>query len=465
MELNRRLAPEVYLGVVAIVERDEHLEIVEAPREDEAPLEWAVHMQRLPESRTLEARLASGDLPEGLFERLGTRLADFHAEAEQGEEIAEYGRFEVVADNARDNYEQSRDHVGTSIHPDVFERLETLNERTLQRQQSLIEQRADERVPCDTHGDLRLDHVYLFPEHDPPRDLVIVDCIEFNPAFRYADPVSDMAFLTMDLLYHGHRDRAERFVSSYFESASDPEGRELLDVYVAYRAAVRGKVEGIRARESEVPEQERREAARAAAGQWLLALGQLEVPRHRPALVLIGGLPGTGKSTLAEALANRANAEVIDSDVVRKELAGLDADESGGDDLEEGIYTEAWSERTYEACLERVEDALFRGERVVVEASFRDAARRRRFLEAARTLGVPGVFMICEASDETVRTRLASRTDDVSDADWEVYQHMADAWEPVDSAIAPLTERIDTEGTPDATAERALETLRARDLL
>src|SRR5262249_6701584 len=130
----------------------------------------------------------------------------------------------------------------------------------------------------DTHGDLHLDHVYLFPDRPPPDDLVIIDCIEFNERFRYADPVADVAFLSMDLSYHGRRDLARAFTEAYFQAAGDEQGRALLPFYPAYRAAVRAKVEGFELAQSEVPAEERAAAQARARAHWLLALEQLEEP-------------------------------------------------------------------------------------------------------------------------------------------------------------------------------------------
>src|SRR5438034_1293400 len=178
-------------------------------------------------------------------------------------------------------------------------------------------------MPRDTHGDLHLDHVYLFPEKKPPADLVIIDGIEFNERFRYSDPVADMAFLVMDLRFHGYHDLAQAFADAYFQAAGDEQGRTLLPFYTAYRAAVRGKVEGFELLEKEIPAAERAAALERARAHWLLALGELEQPAQKPCLVLVGGLPGTGKSTLAQGLAQRAGFQVIRSDVVRKQLAGL----------------------------------------------------------------------------------------------------------------------------------------------
>src|SRR5262249_38391655 len=142
-----------------------------------------------------------------------------------------------------------------------------------------------------------------------------------------ADPVADMAFLVMDLLFHGRKVLAREFSDAYFQASGDAEGRALLPFYAAYRAAVRGKVEGFELLEKEIPKVEKTAALVKARAHWLLALGELEKPGQKPCLVLVGGLPGSGKSTLARGLAERANFTVIRTDVVRKELAqeaGLD---------------------------------------------------------------------------------------------------------------------------------------------
>src|SRR5207248_10798895 len=119
--------------------------------------------------------------------------------------------------------------VGTTVSPAVFQKVSSLSEIALNRHRTLIDARARRGVPRDTHGDLHLDHVYLFPERPPPEDLVIIDCIEFNERFRYADPVADMAFLVMDLIFHGRRDLAMDFAEAYFEAAGDTDGGELED--------------------------------------------------------------------------------------------------------------------------------------------------------------------------------------------------------------------------------------------
>src|SRR5262249_55918449 len=192
--------------------------------------------------------------------------------------------FAVVARNARENFEQAAAQVGATISRAVFDRLRALTEDALARLRPVIEARAARGVPCDTHGDLHLDHVYLFPDRPPPGDLVVIDCIEFNERFRFADPVADMAFLVMDLAFRGRRDLARAFAAEYFRAAGGAEGRALLPFYTAYRAAVRGKVEGFELTEKEVPQAERAGALARARAHWLLALTELEEPNRRPCL-------------------------------------------------------------------------------------------------------------------------------------------------------------------------------------
>jgi aminoglycoside phosphotransferase family enzyme/predicted kinase len=456
VHLNRRLAPKVYLGVVPVVAEEAGFR-VEGPGE---PVEWAVKMQRLPEEATLLRRLKRGEVEVGQVEALARTIAAFHAAAASGGPIAAFGRFEIVASNARENFEQSAAQVGMPVSRNVFERLRTVTDAALTRLRPLIEARAERGVPRDTHGDLHLDHVYLFPDQPPPANLVIVDCIEFNERFRFADPIADMAFLVMDFIFHGRRDLARAFAEAYFRASGDDEGQALLPFYTAYRAAVRGKVEGFELAEQEIPEEERVDALKRAQAHWLLALGELEEPERKPCLVLVGGLPGTGKSTLARSLAGRANLVIIRSDAVRKELAGLTPEAPAPASFGGGLYTPGRTEQTYAQCLRRAENALFEGHRVLVDATFGEDQRRRAFVEMGLRLGVPVALFLCRADPETVRKRLRHRRGDVSDADLSIYQKAAERWEPISPSIREVAREASTDGPVEESLIAALGRLR-----
>jgi hypothetical protein len=456
VRLNARLAPAVYQGVVRVARRNSGV-VVEGPGET---VEWAVKMEHLAEEATLESQLRSGAVSDEVVSNLARKIAAFHRQAERGERINACGRFDVVAANARQNFAQSAPPIGIALSQAVRDRLQRLTEEALGQQRSLIENRAQRGVPCDTHGDLRLEHVYLFPQKKPPADLVIIDCIEFNERLRFADPVADMAFLTMEFKFDGRDDLARAFAGSYFLESGDEEGRKLLPFYCCYRAAVRGKVEGLKMTESEVPEAERLKSLIKARKYWLLALAELEQSGKRPGLVLIGGLPGTGKSTLAAELAERADFTVIRTDLVRKELAGVVGGRESQPAFDRGIYSPDWTERTYAECLRRAEQLIFEGRRVVIDASFRKEVWRGEFLKMAQRWGVPAIPLLCHADANTVRQRLVNRRQDASDADWTIYLQAARAWQEPGSVTRAALRAIDTESTSTRPLCQALSALR-----
>lgn len=272
VRLNRRLAPGVYLGVVPVTWDGVRLH-VEQPG---SVVEWAVKMRRLPEEATLSAILDREEPSPGLIEKLAARIAAFHAAAKRSPEIAALCRFDGVAGLVQENLKDAASLVGSIIDAPLFRRLEALTEKRLLELQRLFDERALRGIPCDAHGDLRLEHVYLFPQHEPPGDIVVVDCIEFDHRLRALDPVSDMAFLAMELLLRGREGLAGLFCRAYFSASGDAQGAEILPFYVAYRAMVRAKVEALKAKEPEIANTDRNRACASAMSHWMLAIRALE---------------------------------------------------------------------------------------------------------------------------------------------------------------------------------------------
>ncbi len=474
VSLNRRLAPDVYLGVVEIRQGTDGTYRVEGPGE---VVDVAVHMRRLPDSATLASRIEHGTVDAAALRKIGARILGFHRAARRGPEVSAWATFTVVAANARQNFAQLAD-LGR-ISEALLTRVEVCTEEALGRHHATIEARARRRVACDTHGDLRLEHLYLFPERPPPRDLVILDCIEFAEQFRCADPIADLAFLVMDLHRVDRRDLAAEVLDGYFAAYDavmgalpDPaavltaaderaESRTLLPLYCAYRATVRAKVEAFKAAEPEVPPEVAAAAMVASLRYLLLALHELQPPALRPCLVLVAGLPGTGKSTLARALAAEGLGWVR-SDAVRKQLAGLPPEAPAPAAVGGGLYSPAWTARTYARCLELARAALSEGERVVVDANFKSAAQRAPFVALARELGVPLQIFVCETEPAMAEARLARRTGDASDADVSVYREARAAWEPVAPELDAAV--IDTTGAPEASVAAVFVTLARREL-
>ncbi len=451
VRLNRRLAPGVYRGVVQVVRTPDGLRI----GGDGEPVEWAVWMDRLPDDATLLRRLGRGAVGPGELRLLARRLARFHREADAGPRVARYARWDVVASNARDNLVAARQQVGHAVEQPVVDRLSAHTERLLASLRDRIEARAAGGVARDTHGDLHLDHVYRFPDRSEPDDWVIVDCIEFNERFRCADPVADIAFLAMDLRYRGRPDLAGAFSDAYLGEAADPGGADLLPLYASYRAAVRAKVDGIASRETEIPRRQRAELLGSARAHWLLALALAAPPGDRPAVVAVAGLPGTGKSTVARHLARSHGFQVLSSDRVRKELAGLGPEDRAGAPPGEGLYTPERTASTYDALFGRAARAVLRGGRVVIDATFSDEGHRSRLADLALELGVPSAVLVCTAADDVALARIAARQGDASDADAAVYRHLAVRWRPFRSLPHQPALPVSDTATADAALVRA----------
>jgi predicted kinase len=279
----------------------------------------------------------------------------------------------------------------------------------------------------------------------------VLDCLEFDDALRLDDPLADVAFLAMDLERLGRPDLAQAFLDDYRVAAADAWPPSLAHHHVAYRAQVRAKVSAIRAAQGV-------EGAGPKA-QALLDLCLAHLRAARIQLVLVGGLPGTGKSTLAAGLGSALGADVLRTDVVRKELAGLAPDTSGASGFGEGIYSATATEATYAELVERARQALAHGRSVVLDASWSSAAARAAARDVADATSSDLVELRCTAPAEVAARRLrerALRGGDPSDADPAVAAAMAsvaDAW--------PEATELDTVAPPDDVLAAALAAVAA----
>jgi hypothetical protein len=420
--LNRRLAPDVYLGLRTLPSG-----------------EPAVEMRRLRDEDSLLGRLERRQLDADTLVRVGRRIARFHADAETSPRIAERGGSATFRSNALDNYDATAAAVGALVHPDVHRAARAATERAVDALTSRIDERAAAGRIRDTHGDLRLEHVYLIDG-----EVVVIDCIEFSDRFRYADTALDVAFLAMDLEVRSRWDLAAALWRGWEEGSGDCGARELVPLYVSYRSVVRAKVAGITVADPSTPPDRLAAHTLRARRHWLLAYARLaEAP---PVLIGVGGRPGTGKSTLARAVAARGDWVVIRSDVVRRELVQAER------------YGDAGKDETYRACFRQAEEALFAGKRVIVDASFTKAGWRRMLAEAAARWAVPARIFRCVADDRVVRERLRARVGDASEADEAVYDRVH--WEP-DPSDVDLVADVDTTADPAGAVRRVDEILSA----
>ena len=445
--LNRRLSPDVYLGV-AEVRRDGDSYAVEGPGET---VEYAVQMRRLPRSHTMSELLRSRTLDEVHVRRVADRVHSFHQAAETSPHVTALGGLETVRNNVLENFEQTERYVEQTVSRRDFRRTLAYSRAFLAEREDLFAQRADEGRIRDGHGDLHTAQIFI------DDDIAIIDCIEFNERFRYGDVASDLAFLAMDLDYYGRDDLSRALVDAYVEASGDRGIEDVLDFYKCYRAWVRGKVTSFRLDDPSLSPQARRSLADEARRYFRLA-GHYARPSG-PVLLLTTGLVGTGKSSLARDLAGPLGAEVLTSDVIRKEMAGIPVTERQFAPWGTGLYTEESIEDTYSELHRRAQASLERGRAVVLDASYRKRSWREAALDVARRAQVPALVLECAAPEEDVRARLGRRSRrrrDASAGRWEIYAQQKASYEPLTELSSSEHLIIDTSAARSQTSLHAL---------
>ena len=445
--LNRRLSPDVYLGV-AEVRRDGDSYAVDGPGET---VEYAVQMRRLPRSQAMSELLRRRALTTAQVRRVAETVHGFHQAAETGPHITALGGLETVRSNVLENFAQTERYVEQTVSRRDFRRTLAYSQAFLAEREDLFAQRAEEGRIRDGHGDLHAAQIFLGD------DVAIIDCIEFNERFRYGDVAGDLAFLAMDLDYYKRDDLSRSLVDAYVEASGDRGVEELLDFYKCYRAWVRGKVTSFRLDDPSLSPQAKRSLADEARRYFRLA-GRYARPSG-PVLLLTAGLVGTGKSSLARDLAGPLEAEILASDVIRKEMAGIPAMERRFAPWGTGLYTDESIEDTYAELHRRAEAGLQSGRSVVLDASYRKRAWREAALDIARRANVPALALECVAPEEDVRARLERRSRrrrDPSDGRWEIYAHQKASYEPLTEVSASEHLIIDTASPRFQTSLHAL---------
>ncbi|HEY2517431.1 MAG TPA: AAA family ATPase [Polyangiaceae bacterium] len=445
--LNRRLAPHTYLGVVPVVQRRDG---TLAFGGEGTTVDWAVHMQRVPDRLRADVRLTQGSLEPGTIDAVAERLAAFHASARCDEHTSAFGRPEAIAANVAENFAQTRDQVGGLVTLAEAEEIEAWQLGFLRDHAPLFESRAAAERIRDGHGDLRLEHVYAGERGE----LTILDCIEFNERFRFADVCADVAFLAMDLAWHGRVDLAERFLAAYARASGDYDLYALVDFYESYRAYVRAKVAMFAAADPGMAPAARERARLEARRFFLLALAAHRRSVMRPLLVCVCGIIASGKSTTAAAIAETLGAPVIEADRTRKQMLGLEPRTRVHERAWAGAYDRVFTERVYAEVLRRADVVLASGRPVIVDASFRSAAERAHARELARRRGIAVKFVECVVRPEMARARLAARerAASVSDGRLEIFDAFCARFEPLREI--PENERVilDTAAEPARSA-------------
>lgn len=439
VRLNRRTAPGLYLDVVAIAGP------AHAPGIGRAgpAIEYAVCMRRFPDTDLLDCMARKGRLAPATIDALAETVAAFHASLPPSSPDKSYGTPTRIRHWTSENFvEMARHCIAGDLRAQLAS-LEQWTTETLDRRSHQFAARRHDGFVRECHGDLHLRNIVMIDGRP-----VLFDCIEFNPELRWIDVMSEIAFTFMDLEDHGHPALAWRFLNGYLEQTGDYGGLVLMPFYAVYRALVRAKVAILRAVAPHLPPGERATAAQASR-RYIELAGRM-AGQSAPLAVLMHGLPGAGKSTVAARLAQTLPGIRVRSDIERKRLHGLGAQARSTGTVGAGIYGEAGSAATYARLADATQAILDAGYPAILDATFGRRADRASLIAVAREHDAEAVVLDCRAPAAVLRERIAARQqrgEDPSDATLAVLTHQSATRDPLTAGEKLDSLSVDTDCT------------------
>ncbi|MBW3539719.1 MAG: AAA family ATPase [Planctomycetes bacterium] len=457
LRLNRRLAPELYLGVVPISGTPDDPQ----PFGDGEPIEFAVRMREFPQEMLLARVLQRGELQLRHIDHLAAEIAAFHARIDVAAAETPFGAPAGVWSPVEENFRhvlRIAEHVPAlaALRGRLHE-LRELSRGDFDRLRETFAKRKREGWIRECHGDMHLGNMILDGD-----DVVIFDCIEFNAALRWIDVASEVAFAVMDLEDRGRPDFANRLLDGWLTASGDYDAIAVLPFYRSYRAMVRAKVAALRIEQTEEGESGGDSQTQADELRWeldsYLALAKRSLEPRQRFLLLTHGASGSGKTTGTQRVVEDLGAIRVRSDVERKRLCGLAPLESSASGAGTGIYTAEVTEQTSRKLGELAEALLHAGVPVVVDATFLERSRRDGFRRLADRLGVPFFIADFRAEPDVLRARVAERSHrggDASEADRDVLERQLAHAEPLgdDEQIRVLAVDAGTKDAAQALAD------------
>jgi uncharacterized protein len=443
LRLNRRLAPQLYLEVVAITGSPEHPRLGGKGR----PIEYAVKMKQFRSDALLAQLVDQNRLMPEQIDRLAETIASFHSRIDIATADDDYGLPRKTQATVENNFRTVVSLVqelnpGRAITP--VEKARHWCRSEFARCRETMQQRKIDGFIRDCHGDLHLDNIALLDGRPTP-----FDCIEFNEAFRWIDVISEIAFVVMDLEAKRHRSLAWRLLNRYLEITGDYAGLRLLRYYLVYRAMVRATVALIKLAQTAPPQ--RGDSPLSARFQEYIELAHAYTQAarfDRPLLIITHGFSGSGKSVLASRLAERLGAVRLRSDIERKRLAGYEPQARTGSRLHSGLYRREMNEITYRHLHDLAAQLL--GERlpVIIDATFLKKQDRAACRQLARRHSSTFVILDVQAPAAMLRGRIVKRQQeqaDPSEAGLEVLDYQIDNHDPLEESERADVISIDTE--------------------
>ena len=436
LELNRRLSPDTYLGVMPIYKSGANFSFA---AEGEIA-EYSLKMRELPHGWFLRELLAKGLAGETEINRVIACLQRFYESQTPSPKIEQWGEAKNLKISTDENFAQTEQFTGKTISLLAPETIRHFTNNFYAANQRLFRERIQQHRIRDCHGDLHLDHVHVTPEAT-----IIFDCIEFNDRFRFIDIANDLAFLAMDFDFEGKHELGNLFLRNDALSFRDPAMKKLANFYKCYREFVRGKVESIQAISQQPAQSE--EHTKRAARYFRLAL-RYATTGSEPLLLVVMGRIGTGKTTVARQLASELDWPVFSSDQIRKTLSGVPLTIRTAPALRANVYSEQMTKKTYQNLLKNGLAAVPSHGGVILDATFSNRTYRDLLRDECAKVRVPFQVIELEASYQEIANRLQARNataGEISDARLEDLETLSAAYEPA-SELAPNLIKIFTNG-------------------
>ena len=399
LELNRQVAPELYLEVLPISKCCDRFILGST----ENICEYTLKMRQFPQEALFSNLLQAGKLDRDRLKELGRIVAEFHQGTQTNEYIASFGSVDQIRIAFDENYQQTQKYIGSLQTIEQYQTTKAYSDRFFRQYQDLFKKRVETSKIKECHGDLHLSNICLWQDK-----IQLFDRIEFNESFRYVDTMYDVAFTVMDLEAKHRQDLANVFLNSYLEHSGDWEGLQLLPLYLSRQAYVRAKVNSFLSEDSQVNQAKQQQAQEAARSYYQQAYNYTQA--NSSSIIMMSGLSGSGKSTVAQEIARNIGAIQLRSDAVRKHLAGISLKETGD------IYTPEMTQKTYERLKELGIMLAQAGYKVILDAKYDRIDLRQAVIEQAQIHDIPLKIVHCNAPISVLRGRLNQRKNDISDA-------------------------------------------------
>ena len=406
VRLNKRMAPDLYLGVTPITGT------IDLPKLDGTGevIEYAVKMRQFEQDHQLDRYLKQAEILPDQLDRFAADIAEFHGGLKPIAYSSRFATYESIANHALDNFMFCESCTETIDQRETLKTLKEWTQESLQKNKSHFAQRKRDGFVRECHGDLHLGNLTLLDGR-----VVAFDCLEFNADLRCIDTICEIAFFLMDIDYHNRSHQGRQFLNKYLEALGDYEGLRLLRHYLTYRAMVRAKVACIKLQQLSDNAGASNDI-RAEFDRHIILAKHYTKPVSDTPIIITHGFSGCGKTYVTEKLIAVTNMVRIRSDIERKRLAGLSGRQSSHSETGQDLYTKAASQNVYQRLYELARVIIDAGYPVIVDATFLRSDDRHMFQELAKNLSVPYVILEITASPATLKQRIERRRKSETDA-------------------------------------------------